>query len=239
MKYQSLNGKSILITGASKGIGKAISEELLDSQANLLLMASKIESFDSSLANLQNVRLYSSDFANAESLANALSQIHNENGTPDIIINNAGIGVFRNFAELSQEDIRKMMEINYFAPLSIVQYFMKEMMERKSGNILNILSVTAQTNYQRSSVYGASKSALLETMKTLRLEVRQSGLRIINILPGATATTIWRPKVIEDFGWKMLTPQSVAKTVLSTLELCISTNQTIEELVLRPDLGDL
>ncbi len=239
MKYQSLKGKKIIITGASKGIGKAIADEILDLEAEIILLASKIESFDSSLGNRQNIKLYSADFSDALSVENVLEKINSENGTPDIIINNAGIGVFRNFAELSQDEIRKMMEVNYFAPIRIVQYFLKEMMERKSGNIVNILSVTAQTNYQRSSVYGASKSALLETMKTLRLEVRQSGVRIINVLPGATATTIWRPKVIEDFGWKMLSPMAVAGTVLSNLDLCISNNQTIEEIILRPDLGDL
>lgn len=239
MKYNAMKSKTILITGASKGIGKEIAKELLESDSKLILCGSNEKSFENFDLSSENIKFYSFDLKNEEETIAALNKIEQDGNSPDIIINNAGIGIFRNFTDFKIEEINSMMNVNFKAPILITQKFLPKMLENKFGVVANIVSVAAVNNFLRSSIYGASKSALLEAMKTLRLEVRKNGVKVINVLPGATETSIWSPKVRAEFGNLMLSPNDLAKTIVRAINDSIENNLIIEEITIRPQNGDL
>ena len=111
------------------------------------------------------------------------------------------------------------------------------MIERQSGTIINILSVVTQKVFTSSSAYTASKSGLLGYTKVLREEVRDKNIRIINVLPGATATEIWPNEVIRKNSDSMMDAEKIAKLVFKLYSE--RSNMVIEEIILRPLKGDL
>ncbi len=239
MFYNGFAKKTVWITGASKGIGRAIAEDLIAEDCVLILSASSENSFFDCNFEKENVVILPFDLSNDSDVSQAVNFLKNKSLHPDIVINNAGVGIFKSFKSLSLEDFDRMNNVNYRSAFAIIKEVLPQMLEAKFGVIANVLSIAATTNFPRSSVYGASKSALLEMMKTLRLEVRNDGIKVINFLPGATETSIWSPKVIDEFGSKMMKPSELAKAILSTINISLMNNLTFEEVVIRPTTGDL
>jgi len=111
------------------------------------------------------------------------------------------------------------------------------MIERSAGTIVNIHSIAAINIYQNSSVYSASKAGILAYSKVLREEIRDKGIRVIDVIPGPTNTVIWPEKALEEFGHRMMTAEDVGSVIA---DVCTKTTTAIpEEIVLRPQLGDL
>lgn len=239
MQYKGFKNRIIWITGSSKGIGKALSAELISEDCKLILSATSLDSFSHSNFVHNNIFLLPFDLTDEAEIQGAFNTLKLKDLYPDVLINNAGIGVFKNLKSLSIEDFDKMHQVNYRSAFQIVKSILPKMMENSFGVIANVLSVAAVSNFQRSSVYGASKAALLEMMKTLRMEVRSDGLKIINFLPGATETSIWSDKVRAEFAHKMMKPEELAKAIITTIDLSIINNLTFEEVIMRPTSGDL
>lgn len=239
MKYSSFDSKTVLITGASKGIGKAIAEELLESNCKLILTASSEKSFENFSLKHENISFLPFDMSDRDQLNTAIEKMNADQIKPDILINNAGVGIFKNFKDLKTADFDKMIDVNFRSPYRLTQAVLPNMLEKKFGVIANILSVAAINNFQRSSAYGATKAALLESMKTLRLETRSEGIKVINFLPGATETSIWSEKVRQEMGSRMMQPENLAKTIVSVIDSSIVNNLTVEEMIIRPQGGDL
>jgi NADP-dependent 3-hydroxy acid dehydrogenase YdfG len=111
------------------------------------------------------------------------------------------------------------------------------MISRNSGTIINILSVVTQKLFTNSSAYSASKSGLMAYSKVLREEVRNKNIRVLNVYPGATKTSIWPNNVLEKYSHRMITPEEIAKVVYQIY--IQKSNVVTEEILLRPIQGDL
>ncbi len=239
MKYNGFAAKTVMITGASKGIGKEIARELSNSGCKLILTASSANSFDGFDIEAEGIKFLHFDMSKELEVLGALEKLNRLNAYPDILINNAGIGIFKDFINFNFDDINSTININYKSPILITQSLLPKMLESGFGVIANVISVAAINNFSRSTIYGSSKAALLEAMKTLRLEVRKSGIKIINFIPGATNTAIWSPKVRSEYGEVMMSPESLAKVIVSSIDNAITHNLMIEEMSIRPQNGDL
>ena len=160
-------------------------------------------------------------------------------GVPDILINNAGVGIFKPFLETDHDDFTKLIDVNLRGPFLLDKVILPDMIERKSGVILNILSVAVNSTFLNSSVYSASKAALQTMSRILREEVRQYGIKIIDLLPGATISGMWSDEDIANNGLRMMKPIDIAIAIKNTLELSYLGNLMIEEIIIKPQLGDL
>jgi sepiapterin reductase len=239
--------KKILITGAGKGIGRAIALEIAKQAKTLftfkphLILVSRTEKDLISLArNLleYNVSstIFTGDIAIESNLLNLLSLIEKEFKGVDVLINNAGNGVFKNIGDFTTNDYEHTFNTNVKGMFFLTQKIFKQMKEKKSGDIVFITSTAAKKPYLESAIYCMSKFAQLGFIEVLRLHARPNGIRVINVMPGPTATPMWGElqKTLKN---KMISPEDVAKTI--TLALSLPNQSCVEEILIRPTSGDL
>lgn len=239
---KEFDGKTIWISGASRGIGRETALQLNHTNANLALSASGLSSFteaDRNKYNMDKTSFHAVDLMQTDSIKTGYEEIKNRHGRVDILINNAGVGKFKPFLELSAEDFERMNTINFKSVFHTIKQALPSMVDNNFGIIINVLSVAVRTSFLGCSVYGASKAAVLEMTNVIRTEYRKNGIKVINIFPGATATDIWSPKVLEKFSDKMMPASAVAKSIKNVLSLAIENDIHPEEIIIRPNEGDL
>lgn len=238
-----LNHKTVLITGVSSGIGKALLLSLRKENC-ILHGVVKNEDRKTSLANelsallspedLACITLHVCDLRNSseiEALAHALRQkdIH-----PDILILNAGVGFYGPHEELSVKNLTDLAAVNFTAPLLLTNLFLRDLKKNK-GHLLCISSVTAsKTNNTHGCAYGATKAGLSSFAKSLFEEVRKYGVRVTVLAPDMTKTDLYRNAAFcaSDSDDAALTPEEVADYALFTLTAREGLNLT--ELTMQP-----
>lgn len=176
-------GRNILITGASSGIGKAAAFKLLDEGWNVYAVARRI----SRLSDLEEkgAVIIAMDLTDEESVINGVAQIQKQAGTIDILINNAGYGEYGSIEEVSTDEAKKQFEVNVFGLARITRLVLPGMRENRYGKIINISSMAGKATSPMGGWYHASKHAVEALSDALRMEVRQFGIDVIIIEPGA------------------------------------------------------
>jgi NAD(P)-dependent dehydrogenase (short-subunit alcohol dehydrogenase family) len=209
--------KRILITGASRGIGRAIAERLAAANVTLLLhgrdtvaLADTCKAIQSSCAGV--VKLIH-DLATEKGVAGLISQVGED--PLDALINNAGIAVVKPFREITADEWRQTLGVNVTAPFLLMQRFAGQM--PPGSSIVNILSVAAKTGFGNWSAYCMSKFALEGLTQSIRDELREHCIRVINIYPAATSTEIWDGVAGNWQRDKMMSPEEVASAVAYAL----------------------
>jgi 3-oxoacyl-[acyl-carrier protein] reductase len=242
MNTVDLSNRTIWLTGASRGIGRAIAENLVSTNANLVLSSSNKDSIKdlvTKFSSLRNVIFFPFDLSNYNEIKNTYSKILSFFGGVDILINNAGIGIFKKLIDMTPEEFDRTMSINFKGSYFCIQSVLPEMIKNKFGMIINISSIAAMNNFPDGTVYGASKSALNSMSSSLREEVRQFGIKVIDILPGATETEIWDKESLENYAHRMMKPQDIADVILSAIALNLNPRLMTELIVIKPQLGNL
>ena len=240
MNSKILTDSRIWITGANRGIGKAIAAKLAESGSELFLSSRTITKENySELKNRNNISCIQCDVSSKDEVENAYRIINESGKGLDILINNAGAGYFNEFGNITDEQFEAMIDINIKGTYYCTKTILPDMIKAGSGMIINILSVAATTVFKGSSVYSASKAAILMMDRVLRNEVRQYGVKIIDILPGATDTDLWSHESRQEFSEKMMTPGDIADVVSNVIELNKNNRLLTEEIVIRPQSGDL
>lgn len=232
--------KAIWITGASSGIGKELTLEFAKNDEKVIATARRtnlIESYRKELGNKVNnilpVQLNISDLKSVEDFYNSYSK----NFFIKTLINNAGITSFKSAEKDSVEEIKEIIEVNLLGAIYAIKFVLPQMIENNNGTIINILSVVTEKVFTKSTAYSASKAGLLAYVKSLREEVRKYNIRIINIIPGATKTSIWSNSTLEKYSHQMMLPEDIAKLVYYAYS--IKSNLVTEEIVIRPLQGDI
>ena len=229
--------KRILVTGASRGIGRAIAESLAGEGTTLLIHGRD----ESALAKTR--RLVEKKGARAVTLTfdlrdtSAVEQMVSEIGTEplDVLVHNAGIAVVKPYDQVSVEEWLTTVAVNVTAPFILTQRLAPSM--RSGASIVNILSIAAKTGFPGWSSYSMSKFALEGFSQAIREELRPRGIRVINIYPAATATEIWNGV---DGDWprdKMMSAQEVADAV--SYALSRAANVAVENLTVASTAGTL
>lgn len=207
-----LSGKVALVTGGSRGIGAAIAQALAKAGA---AVASTSRSGSGPTA--PNLIQISADVRKPEDAERAVSEAVRAFGGLDILINNAGVGVFVNVADMSIDQWQQVIDTN----LSGVFYFCRaaipELRKRGGGWIINISSLAADHTAPGRAVYGASKAALNHFSEALMQEIRYDGIRVSYVQPGSVATEFMgREAAKRDWA---TTPEDVAQVIMDLLEM--------------------
>jgi NAD(P)-dependent dehydrogenase (short-subunit alcohol dehydrogenase family) len=209
--------RRILITGASRGIGRAIAERLAAPDTTLLLhgrdTVALAETCKAVQSNCANVVKLIHDLATEKGVAGLISQVGRD--LLNVVVNNAGIAVVKPFREITRAEWDQTLGVNVTAPFLLIQRFVGQM--PPGSSIVNILSIAAKTGFPNWSAYCMSKFALEGFSQSIREELREHCIRVINIYPAATATEIW-DQVSGDWPReKMMPPEEVAHAVTYAL----------------------
>jgi len=229
--------KRILITGASRGIGRAIAEKLAAPDVTLLLhgrdtvaLAETCRSVQSQCAGV--IKLIH-DLATEKGVSNLISQV---GGDPlDVLINNAGIAVVKPFREITPDEWNQTFGVNVTAPFLLMQRFVGQM--PPGSSIVNILSIAAKTGFANWSAYCMSKFALEGFSQSIRDELRERRIRVLNIYPAATNTEIWDDVTGDWPREKMISAEEVASAVAYALSR--PENVAVENVTLSNAAGNL
>ncbi len=232
--------KAVWITGASSGIGKELTLEFARKDETVIATSRRvnlIENYKKELgekeSNVIPVELDISDLKSIESFYKKFSKEF----FIAALINNAGVTSFKSAKEDSLEEIKRIIEVNLLGAIYSIKKVLPKMIEMNCGTIINILSVVTHKIFLGSSAYSASKAGLLAYTNSLREEIRENNIRIINIIPGATKTPIWNSSVLEKKSHRMMSPEDIAKLVYYVYS--IKSNLVTEEILIRPIQGDL
>ena len=221
---QSLKGKNALITGAGKGIGKAIALALAAEGVNLALIA-RTEKDLKAVAGEVNpsgvkVEFATADVASREQVDQAVEKLAKTLGPIDILINNAGIGQFGKFMELSPEEWEQIVKVNLFGPYYVTRAILPSMLHRQTGDIVNVSSTAGQKGSPLTSAYSASKFGLIGMSESLMLEVRKSNIRVFTLTPSTIATDMAiNLKLTDGNPEKVMQAEDFAELVVSQLKL--------------------
>ena len=189
-----LKGKTALITGCNRGIGKAIMETFAQNGATIWACARKESAeFDSLLAKLRskynaNINPLYFDLADETAVKEKLSALVIKKERIDILVNNAGVAHGGFFQMMPIHKIKEVFEINFFSQLLVTQYITKIMVKQNSGSIINLASIAGIDGGQGYTSYGSSKAALICATKVLSKELASHNIRVNAIAPGLTET---------------------------------------------------
>jgi short-subunit dehydrogenase len=231
--------KKIVITGATKGIGRAIAEKFASEEWGLALCArneSDLELLKSEIRNPKSeVLIQKCDVSKREDIKTFAEKILNEFGTVDIIINNAGIFIPGQVINEEEGTLEKLIETNLYSAYHLTRMLLPKMIERKSGHIFNICSVASIQAYTNGGSYSISKFALLGLSKALREELKEHYIKVTALIAGATYTDSWSQSNLPET--RFMKAEDIAQTVWDVYHL--SENTVVEEVLLRPMLGDI
>ena len=181
-----ISSKTILITGATGGIGYEIAKKF-SKTSNKLIFVGRDEKKLSNLKNEFSGEILLCDFTNEENVQEVADKI-SENFSVDILINCAGEFHVKSIEETSIEAIRETFEINFFSPFILTKYLLPNMIEKKWGRVVNIISSSAYGAAPNTSAYSSSKHALLGLSRALFNELKNSGVRVLAVSPGSVKT---------------------------------------------------
>lgn len=225
----NLQGKSVLITGASSGIGAATARAAAKKGARTILLARTRSKLDALAAEISaaggQAHVYEVDCGDREAVDRAAQQITDEIGTPDVIVNNAGAGRFLYLDETPHEEFQQMMAAPFFAAVYVTRAFLAAMVERDSGVIVNINSPVAFVAWPGATGYAAARWALRGLNDALRTDLQGTGLKVCHVLPARVASPYLEnnPGAAEGIPTiaritRLLTPEDVATVIVRTIE---------------------
>ncbi len=214
----TLQNKVVVITGASKGLGKALAQDFASRKSKLVLAARSKTELEEVCKELGALPVLT-DVAQEEDVVNLAAKAVKKFGKIDIWINNAGVRIKR--TPIEEVDIKKfheMVEINLFGTFYGSREALKQMRKQKAGTIVNILSTSASEGKPTASAYGASKMAAIGFTKFLRNEARDAGIKVISIFPGGLKTNFHQGQVPKDYD-RFMPAARVAEKIVSNLEV--------------------
>jgi NAD(P)-dependent dehydrogenase (short-subunit alcohol dehydrogenase family) len=235
-----LSGRLALVTGANRGIGLAIARALAREGCNLIITGRDERALAKARAALEKfnveVLAQSCDVRSPDSVDYLFVLVRRLRKPLDIMINNAGIGhPNRTVGELPYPTWMEVIDTNLNGLFLMTQAGLAVM--KRGGTIVNNLSIAAERVFPGSAAYNASKHGALGFTDTLREELRSKGIRVIALMPGATDTAIWNTLWPKAPRRKMMSAETVARTVVDALLL--PENTTVEKIVVMPSIGTL
>jgi 3-oxoacyl-[acyl-carrier protein] reductase len=221
---ESLKGKTALVTGAGKGIGKAIALELAKEGVNIGLLARTTADLEQVAAELAafgvKTSIVTADVTDINAVDTAVAQVKAELSFIDILINNAGIGAFGSFLELEPETFERIIKVNLFGVYYVTRAVLPAMIEQKTGDIVNISSTAGQRGAAVTSAYSASKFGLIGLSESLMQEVRKHNIRVTSLTPSTVATELSIDlKLTDGNPEKVMQPEDFAELVVAQLKL--------------------
>jgi len=242
----NVKGKNIIITGASRGLGKAIAEKFAANGYNLFLSSRNEIALYKAMEELQTkftdiiIKAKAFDLSTKEQ-AKALGEwILSLGISIDILMNNAGDFLPGNVYDEEEGTLEKMIEVNLYSAYHLTRTLLPKMMQQNilsgsRGHIFNMCSIASLQAYKNGGSYSISKFALAGFSKNLREEMKQHFIKVTAIYPGAAYTDSWNGSGVDEK--RIMEAKDIADMVFASSQL--SPQATVEDIILRPQLGDL
>jgi short-subunit dehydrogenase len=231
---------NIIITGASKGIGYAIAEIFAAHGHDLYVTSKTADALELAVATLKkqypNVKIESMP-ADLSQKAEVTKFAHwcLVKTIPTILINNAGYFVPGKLQDEADGQLQDQLNTNLFSAYHLTRALLPCMIENKAGHIFNICSIASLAAYENGGAYSISKFALLGFSKNLRLELKDKGIKVTSVCPGAVFTNSWAGSGVDPK--RIMEASDIAKMIYAASQL--SPQAVVEDIVMRPQLGDL
>ena len=221
---ESLKGKVALVTGAGKGIGKAIAIALANEGVNVGLIARTEKDVKAVADEVSKLGVKSAfataDVSNRAGVEAAVEKLNKELGNVDILINNAGTATFGNFLALEPEVWEQQIKVNVFGVYYTTRAVLPQMIERKTGDIVNISSTAGKTGSAVTSAYAASKFAVFGLSESLMQEVRKHNIRVTALAPSTVVTDLANSaNLVTGDPERVMHPEDFAELIMAQLKL--------------------
>ncbi|MBO6574717.1 MAG: SDR family oxidoreductase [Rhodothermales bacterium] len=227
-----------VITGASQGIGAAISRAAAPGNT-IALVARNQENLEAVAREVGDAGgsagVFACDVTDDDAVRKTASRIVTEFGVPDVLVNNAGSFVPGSLMDTEPGVFRRQLEVNVTSAFLVTRAFLPGMQDRGSGHVLFMASVASTRGYPGGLAYCAAKHGLLGLARGVREETRSTGVRVTTLLPGATLTPSWHGVDIPED--RFMPAEDIAAAVVGAVAL--SGRTVVEEILLRPQEGDL
>lgn len=221
---QNLNNRNALITGAGKGIGKAVAIALAAEGVNVALLARTKTDLEQVAKEIEpygvKTVIVTADIADIDSVNQAINTVLGEFKTIDILINNAGIGKFGKFLDLAPQDFENIIKVNLFGIYYATRAVLPGMIEQQGGDIINISSTAGLKGAAITSAYSASKFAVMGLTESLMQEVRKHNIRVTALTPSTVATDMAINLNLTDGNpEKVMQAEDIAEVIVAQLKL--------------------
>ena len=230
----------VLITGASRGIGKAVATIFAANGKNLLLSSRNEVALYKAMEELQtkypsvSIKAKAFDLSNKEN-AKDLGNWCLKHATPDIIVNNAGLFEPGSVYNEPEGTLENQLAINLNSAYHLTRTLLPKMMERRSGHVFNLCSIASLHAYDNGGAYSISKFAMYGFSKNLREEMKPYNIKVTSVHPGAVLTDSWSG--YDNSSNRIMEAEDIAKMIFACTQL--SPAACVEDIVMRPQLGDL
>lgn len=229
-----------VITGGTKGIGRAIANLLASKGINLFICSRNLSDLQEMKATIEknnNSTVYIEvvDMSIKSEVQSFASHVLEEVEQIDILINNAGLFIPGALAEEEDGALEQMINTNLYSAYYLTRSLLPGMMDQGHGHIFNMCSIASKIAYPNGGSYSISKFALLGFSKVLREELKEKGVKVTSILPGATWSNSWAGVDLPHE--RLMESEDIAISVWAALQM--SPSAVVEEIILRPQLGDL
>lgn len=224
---RNLKGKTILITGASSGLGSEIAKKCAERGASIILVSRNQKRLadcveQCGLLGAEEVKAFPLDLGNTHEIPSFVQSIEKEGIRIDALINNAGFGLFERLDETPDKTIHSMFEVNVLSLIMLTKSVIPVMKKNKNGHIINIASQAGKLATPKSSIYSATKHAVIGFSNSLRMEVADEGIKVTTVNPGPINTSFFDQadgtgKYAESVKRWMLDPEFVALKTVNAL----------------------
>ncbi len=233
--------KHIVITGGTKGIGRAIAERFAQDKNHLIICARSNDalqeiktSFSQQYPNC-TLTYEQADLATKEGVLAFANTLIDLKLVPDILINNAGSYLPGSVHNEDDGTLETMLNVNLFSAYHLTRALLPSMMKVAQGHIINMCSIASLQAYANGGAYSISKFALLGFSKNLREEMKPYNIKVTAVMPGATMSASWEGADIDPA--RIMEANDIADMIYATTKL--SAQAVVEDIILRPQLGDL
>lgn len=212
--------RNIILTGASGGLAQALVSRLKDDR--LFLLSRDKKRLEELYGHLPQVFFYQVDLTDDQALEGLVERIQAQYGQIDILINNAGFGIFKEFDQIEADQIRHMFEINTIASMNLARIVGRQMKAEGQGHIINVVSMAGHIASSKSSLYSATKFAMIGFSNSLRLELAPYGVYVTTVNPGPIETSFFDQadpsgNYLKAVGKIVLSPDTVAKKMVAAM----------------------
>ena len=236
VKSEMSNKELVIVTGASRGIGKAIALRFSKDGKDVMIFGRDVialEAVQKEILKYGNAcELFAGDAADEKFVQESVSKIIEKYGRVDHLINNAGLGIFKKLVDSTLDEFKTQIDVNLYGVYNFTKAVANNMIQRKSGSIINIASLAGKNAFVGGTMYSATKHAVLGFTKSLMLELREFNIRVAAICPGSVNTEFFDNTNMKPNTSKILQADDIAETVMTIIKLPV--NALISEIDIRP-----